>query len=132
MVADVLHALLRQRMSAHPAFLALARQQLVALQDFEEFQQPAGRLTAAVEKVESSMIGGGFLRDRELQKRALADSRRAEQRRAAAPENRGAGGGDHRNDALDARVAHRLLGAQHMPTGDMTGLVRDDAAPLVS
>jgi len=131
MVADVLHALLRQRMSAHPAFLALARQQLVALQDFEKFQQPAGRLTAAVKKVERGVIGGGFLRDRELQKRALADSRRAEQRCAAAPEDRGAGGGDHRNDAFDARVAHRLLGAQYMATGDMTGLVRDDPDQLV-
>src|SRR5437773_3009938 len=96
MVADVLHTLLRQWMGAHPAFLALAGQKLVALQDLEKFEEPAGRLTAAVEKIERGMIGRSLLRDRELQKRTLPDPSRAEERCAAAPEHGGPSSGDHR------------------------------------
>ena len=131
MVAHVLDALLGQRMGTHPGLLPVARQQLVALQDLEELQQAASRLAAAVEKVQRRMVGGGLLRDRELQKRALAYAGGAEHRRAAAPDHRGGGGGGHRDDGLDAGVAQRLLGAQHMSAGDMAALVRDDTDQLV-
>src|SRR5947207_6447679 len=102
MVADVLHTLLRQWMGAHPAFLALARQKLVALQDLEKFEEPAGRLTAAVEKIERGMIGGGLLRARVLQKRTLPDPRRAAEWCAAAPAAGHPSSGAHRDAALDA------------------------------
>jgi len=131
MVAHVLDALLGQRMGAHPSLLAVARQQLVALQDLEELQQTAGRLAAAVEKVQRRVVGGGFLGDRELQKGALADAGGAKHRRAVAPNYRGGGGGNHRDDGFDAGVAHRLLGAQYMPAGDMAGLMRDDPDQLI-
>ncbi len=131
MIADILDTLLGQRMGADPGFLALACQEFAGLQDLEKFQEAAGRLAAAVEKVERRVVGGGFLRHRELQKRALADPLRPKQRGAAAPEYGCAGGGHHRDDALDAGVAHRLLGTQHMPAGDMAGFMCDDPEQLV-
>src|SRR5947209_13126017 len=99
MVPEILDALLGQRVGAYPGFLALARQQLVGLQDLEELQQAPRRLAAAVEKIERRMVGGGFLPHRELQKRALADALRAEQRGAAAPDHGCARAGNQRDDA---------------------------------
>ena len=131
MITEILDALLGQRVGAHPGFLTLARQQLIGLQNLEKFQEAAGRLAASVEKVERRVVGGGFLPHRKLQKRTLTDPLRTEQRGAAAPDHGCASGGHHRDDALDAGVAHRFLGAQHMTAGDMAGLVRDDPEQLV-
>ena len=53
---------------------------------------------------------------------------------SAAPlpaDDRRSGAQHHRDDALDAGVAHRLLGAGQMAAGDMAGLVRQHAEQLV-
>ena len=118
-------------MGAQIGVLARSGKKLLSLQDLEKTQKTAGRHAGPVEKGQGGLVGRGLLAHRILHIGPLRHALGPEERRAASADYRRRGAQHHRDDALDAGIAHRLLGAGQMAAGDMAGLVRQNAEQLV-
>ncbi len=134
MVADVVDALLGQRVVGKIGIFTGPRQQFLSLQHLEKFQQPLRRLVGRVEEIHRGVVGSGFLRHRELQKGALPHAARAKQRRAtptAPRRHRSSETRRQRENLLDAGVVHRLFAQVQVPPCDVASLMCKNPDQLI-
>src|SRR5690348_9609455 len=112
----------------------LRAEELFLLEDFEEFEQAARRLTRTIEIAQRRLIGRGFDCDRVFQECALSNLGSGEDARTAGiavPERAGRAAQHHADNALDHGVLHYLGFACEMTTGDVAGLVRHHPDKLI-